>query len=300
MKILITGANGQLGLTLQDVFSDHDLILTDRDELDITDADAVDNFVETKKPDVVINAAAFTNVDQAEIDKDLAKKINLDGASNLAAAAKKVDAVFFHISTDFVFDGEKTTPYLETDEPNPLSIYGQTKFDSEKAVARIGGKYFILRTAWLYSPFGKNFVKTMAKLGREKDEIKVVSDQIGCPTYAFDLALAIKQLLNLVLNNETIEQLNNIPAFGLYHFAGDGECSWFEFATEIIKLTVGKAKVLAQTSEEYAKNRDGVTAKRPAHSTLNCDKIRALGVETPKWNDSLKKCIEILSKNKEI
>ena len=286
MKILITGANGQLGLTLQEVFSAHDLLLTDRDTLDITDNVAVDSFVNEKKPDVIINAAAYTNVDQAEIDKELAEKINLDGACNLAKTAKNFQAIFFHISTDFVFDGKKTKPYFETDEANPLSIYGQTKFDSEKAISEIGGRYFILRTAWLYSPFGKNFVKTMAKLGQEKDEIKVVSDQIGCPTYAFDLALAIKQLLSLALDNKNI--------FGLYHFAGAGQCSWFEFATEVIKLTAGKAKVLPQTSEEYEKNRDGITAKRPRYSVLNCDKIRALGVKTPNWQDSVKNCLKIL------
>lgn len=297
MKILITGAFGQLGETLKDVLSDHELILTDRDQLDITNAEVVNAFVEEKKPKVIINAAAYTAVDQAEVEKDLAKKINLDGARNLATVAKKIGAIFFHVSTDFVFDGKKSTPYLETDKANPLSVYGQTKYDSEKAVSEIGGKYFILRTAWLYSPFGKNFVKTMAKLGQEKDELKVVSDQIGSPTYAFDLAMAMKKLLDLVFSNKTIEQSNNDSVFGLYHFAGAGECSWFEFATEIIRSTGGKAKVLPQNSAEYARSRDGITASRPAHSVLNCDKIRTLGIETPGWKESLKKCLEIPKSN---
>jgi dTDP-4-dehydrorhamnose reductase len=288
MKILITGANGQLGLTLQDVFAGDDVILTDRDELDITNAEAVENFVDVKKPEVIINAAAYTAVDQAEIDKELARKINVDGAKNMAAAAKNVDAIFFHVSTDFVFDGKKSTPYVETDEPNPLSFYGQSKFDSEKAVAKVNGKYFILRTAWLYSPFGKNFVKTIAKLGREKDELKVVSDQVGCPTYAYDLAIAMKQLLDK-------------KDYGLYHFAGAGECSWFEFAKEVVKLSDGKAKVLPQTSFEYAAGRgETLTAERPAHSPLNCEKIQKLGIKTPAWQESLAKCIEILKQNNEL
>ncbi|MCX6810268.1 MAG: dTDP-4-dehydrorhamnose reductase [Candidatus Berkelbacteria bacterium] len=285
MKILITGANGQLGLTLQDVFAGSDLILTDRDELDITDAKTVNNFIDTKKPEVVINAAAYTAVDQAEIEKELARKINVDGAKNLAAAAKKVDAIFFHVSTDFVFDGKKSKPYVETDETNPLSYYGQTKLESEKTVAEVGGKYFILRTAWLYSPFGKNFVKTIAKLGSEKEELKVVSDQIGCPTYAYDLAIAMKMLLDKT-------------EYGLYHFAGDGKCSWFDFAQEIVKLSGGKAKVLPQTSFEYAASRgETLTAERPKYSPLNCKKIQKLDVKTVPWQESLAKCIEILKEN---
>ncbi|MCX6812250.1 MAG: dTDP-4-dehydrorhamnose reductase [Candidatus Berkelbacteria bacterium] len=288
MKILITGANGQLGVTLQDVFAGSDLVLTDRDELDITDAAAVDNFVAVTKPEVIINAAGYTAVDLAEIEKEAARKINLGGGENLAAAAKKYDVIFFHISTDFVFDGEKTEPYLETDKPNPLSVYGQTKRDAETVIEKVGGKYFILRTAWLYSPFGKNFVKTFVKLGAEKPELKVVADQIGCPTYTYDLALAIKKLLTADFQLPTI--------FGLYHFAGAGECSWFEFAKKIVELSGGTAKIIPQTSYEYAAGRDAVTAERPKHSVLNCDKIRKLGVKTPVWQESLQKCIEILKK----
>lgn len=304
MKILITGANGQLGKTLQDVFAGNDLILTDRNELDITDAQAVENFVEIKKPEIIINAAAYTAVDQAEIDKELARKINVDGARNLAAAAKKAEAIFFHVSTDFVFDGEKTKPYIEDDGPNPLSVYGQTKLDSEIAVTGIGGKYFILRTAWLYSPFGKNFVKTIAKLGVEKDELKVVSDQISCPTYTYDLAMAMKELV--VCSQGSVDQDNQLlttnhqPIFGLYHFAGAGVCSWWQFAEEIVKLSGGKAKVLPQTSYEYATSHgETLTAERPKYSSLNCDKIHKLGINTPPWQESLAKCLEILKQNNE-
>ena len=178
-------------------------------------------------------------------------------------------------------------------------------------MAAVGGKYFILRTAWLYSPFGKNFVKTIAKLGREKEELKIVSDQIGCPTYAYDLALAMKQLIDLVPSNQVIEQpvstgtsqggSSNDSIFGLYHFAGTGECSWFEFAQEIVKLSDGKAKVIPQTSYEYAASRgETIIAERPKYSPLNCDKIEKLGIKTIPWQESLAKCIEILKQNKEL
>ena len=301
MKILITGAKGQLGLTLQDILSDHELILTDQEELDITNGPAVMTFVEENKPEIIINAAAYTAVDKAEEEVELAKKINVDGAKNLAAAAKDFDALFVHISTDFVFDGRKSTPYTEADQPKPLSIYGQTKYDGELAVeatmqsesrpegiGNIGGKYFIFRTAWLYSPYGKNFVKTIAKLGKEKEELRVVNDQIGCPTYTYDLANVIKTFLNK-------------KDYGLYHYAGAGQCSWWQFATEIVRLSGGTARVLPQLSADYAASRgDAITATRPAYSVLNCSKIQKLGIELVPWRESLKKCIEILRENKEI
>jgi dTDP-4-dehydrorhamnose reductase len=279
MKILITGAKGQLGLTLQDVLKKHELVLTDREELDITDSQTVDNYISKSKPDIIINTAAYTAVDKAEEEKELAESINALGPKILAEAAKKNKAIFFHISTDFVFDGKSKTPYIEDDEPKPVSIYGQTKYDGDLAIKEIGGKYYILRPAWLYSPFGKNFVKTMIKLGQERDELKVVADQIGCPTYTYDLANAIKFIID-----------HNFSAdFGLYHFTGDGSCSWFEFATEIIKLSEGCAKVLKITTKEY-----GAPAARPAYSVLNCTKIKALGVKTYPWQKSLRKCLEIL------
>ena len=299
MKILITGSKGQLGQTLEDVLSENDLILVDRDELDITDKSTVERFVDAEKPEAIINAAAYTAVDKAEEEAELAKNINVDGAKNLAEAAKKVGAAFFHISTDFVFDGKKDLPYTENDKPKPLSVYGKTKYDGEKAVQKIGGRYYILRTAWLYSPYGKNFVKTIMKLGQEKDELKVVADQIGCPTYSYDLADTIKQFVSrqssVVSSKEKSDQLpaaGGRPPYGLYHFAGDGFCSWFEFATQIIKLSGGKAKVFKTTAEEY-----GSPAARPAYSVLDCSKIKLLGIKTVPWQESLKKCLKILKNN---
>lgn len=283
MRILITGSNGQFGLTLTDLLSKHDLILTDREELDITNSGAVNKFVSKAKPNTIINAAAYTAVDQAETEKDLAYKINFTGPKNLASVTKKIGAIFIHISTDFVFDGKKKSPYKETDLPKPLSVYGQTKYDGEKAVEQIGGKYYILRTAWLYSPYGKNFVKTIIRLGQEKDELKVVADEIGCPTYTYDLASAI---------NKIIEK-KSLPPFGLYHFASNDFCSRFEFASEIVKLSGGKAKVSKTTAKEY-----GLPASRPAYSVLDCSKIKSLGIKTVPWQESLKKCVDILKANK--
>lgn len=290
MKILITGAKGQLGQTLEDVLSGHDLILVDREELDITDNEKVEKFVEAKRPEIIINCAAYNAVDQAEEEPEIARKINAEGPKNLAETAKKQDLLFFHFSTDFVFDGKKETQYTEEDQPKPLSKYGLSKYGGEQVVATLGGRYFILRTSWLYSQYGKNFVKTIMKLGGEKDELKVVSDQIGKPTYTYDLAFAVRELIDKVNNSSPEEE----SLFGLYNYADDGECSWYEFAKEIVKLSDGKANVLPQTAYEYAASREGITADRPAYSSLDCEKIKKLGIKTPPWQESLKKCIEIL------
>jgi dTDP-4-dehydrorhamnose reductase len=295
MKILITGAKGQLGQTFSDVFAGHNLILVDRDELDITDLEKVENYVEAKKPEVIINCAAYTAVDKAEEEPEIARKINAEGAENLAKEAKKINSILVHFSTDFVFDGKSDIPYSELQTPSPLSIYGKTKFEGEKMVFAVGGRYFILRTSWLYSQHGKNFVKTIAKLGLEKDELKVVSDQIGSPTYTYDLAFAAGDLISQANSSK----LKADSLFGLYNYSNDGECSWFEFAKEIVKLSGGKARVLPQTAYEYATSREGVTAERPAYSPLNCDKIKKLGIKTLPWQESLAKCIEILKSNKE-
>jgi dTDP-4-dehydrorhamnose reductase len=305
-RILIAGAKGQLGQTFQDVLSGHDLILADREELDITDAKKVDNYLEAKKPEIVINCAAYTAVDKAEEEPEVARKINSLGAKNLAEAAKKMDSLFFHFSTDFVFDGDSGIPYNELQTPRPLSVYGKTKLEGEKLVAAVGGKYFILRTSWLYSPHGKNFVKTIAKLSHEKDELKIVSDQIGSPTYTYDLAFAVKQLSQMLEAGSLTKKpppsaLRPQTPFGLYHFSGEGECSWYDFAKEIVQLANGKSKVLPQTGYEYAASRgDNITAERPSYSVLNCGKIHKLGIKTPLWQGSLKKCIEILKNNKEL
>jgi len=298
MKILITGAKGQLGQTFQDVFAGHNLILADREELDISDSEKVEKYVEAKKPEVILNCAAYTAVDKAEEEPEIARKINVDGVKNLAQEAKKLDLIFVHFSTDFVFDGRENSPYSEEDQPNPLSVYGKTKYQGEQAVADTGGRYFILRTSWLYSQHGKNFVKTIMKLGQEKDELKIVSDQIGKPTYTYDLAFSVRDLIDFSVAQPHAP--NSQKFYGLYNYANEGECSWYEFAREIVKLSGGKAKILAQTAYEYAASREGVTAERPAYSSLNCDKIKKLGIKTPPWQESLTKCIEILKSNKEL
>lgn len=261
MKILVTGANGQLGRCLQDVLvnTDHEVFALDRAGLDIGDAEAVNQVIGQHQPQVIINAAAYTAVDKAESEPELAARINTLGPENLAKAAELHQALLIHISTDYVFDGNKTSPYTEEDATNPQGIYGQTKLDGEHAVQQHCSRYVILRTAWVFSEYGNNFVKTMLRLGKERDELSVVSDQIGCPTYAGDIARAC---LN-VLQEDTL-------AYGIYHYVGQEVCSWYDFADKIMDLghkyqIIGtKPKVVAIGSDSYP-----TPAKRPKYSVLS-------------------------------
>ena len=259
MKVLLTGANGQLGRCFQDkVPNEWQLIAADHDVLDITNTEHVESFVKQYQPDVIVNAAAYTAVDKAESEAVIARKINAQGPYNLAIAANKNNARFYHISTDYVFDGEKTKPYLTTDQTNPLGVYGKTKLQGEQLCLKVNPNVTIIRTAWVFSQYGNNFVKTMLRLAKERSELKIVNDQIGCPTYAGDLAYCIIQLI----------KQNNIP--GIYHYCGDEVMSWFDFA----KLIISKAyelnmipklpKLSALSSYEYP-----ALVKRPAYSVLN-------------------------------
>ena len=275
---LITGANGQLGTELSKLLPD--AIRTDVDELDITRAHDVDNFVKKYHIDTVINCAAYTAVDKAESNENLAEKINVVGPRNLAHAAQRV----IHISTDYVFDGTGYRPYTPDDKTNPISVYGKTKLDGEMAVLYNARIPIIIRTAWLYSPYGNNFVKTMRKLGTEKESINVVADQIGSPTYAGDLADAIVKIL---------PQMNKKNR-GIYHFTNMGVCSWYDFATETMELSGLKCVVNPISSAEYP-----TPAKRPFYSVLDKSKIKnTFGLEIAHWKQSLKKCIEQLESQK--
>ena len=245
---LVTGAKGQLGTELSKILPD--AIYTDVDELDITKSSAVMKFVKSNKIDTIINCAAYTNVDKAEDDEKLAKSINLYGISNLA----KTDAKIIHISTDYVFNGKNYKPYTPLDKPNPISVYGKTKLFGKNSLFWSNRNAIVIRTAWLYSPYGNNFVKTMRKLGAEKDEINVVADQIGSPTYAADLAAAIVKI---------IPQMNEKNT-GIYHFTNMGVCSWYDFATEIMELSGLKCKVNPISSAEYP-----TRAKRPFYSVFH-------------------------------
>lgn len=277
MKVMITGAHGQLGRCLQDRLagSGHEVVAAGRAELDITSEGAVSSFVSAARPDVIINAAAYTAVDKAEAERDLAFSVNEDAVANLAKAANQIGALLVHVSTDYVFDGTSSAPYRDTDSVNPMGVYGESKLAGEKA-AQQSQRHIIVRTAWVFSEYGNNFLKTMVRLGREKDSLSVVNDQIGTPTYAGDLAGALIGLAELQ------------PEHGVYHFNGGAECSWYEFAEAIFG-------VCSELSEDFfspevrpiPSSEFPTPAQRPAYSVLNAGKLAAVGVDSGDWRAAL-------------
>ena len=283
MNILVTGCNGQLGNVIRDrqpLYPHVQWYNTDVAELDITDRDAVDRFVTENHIDGIINCAAYTAVDRAEDDVEKAKLLNVTGPANLAAAIEQIGGWLIHISTDYVFDGNHCTPYTEDEPTNPMSVYGKTKQEAEVAVMQLCRQTMVIRTAWLYSEYGNNFVKTMMRLGREREQLKVVYDQIGTPTYAGDLADAILTIVNKGINP------------GLYHFTNEGVISWYDFTKAIHELTsITTCEVLPIRSEEYP-----TKAHRPSFSVLDKQKIKAAyGICIPYWRDSLQHCIHLLN-----
>ena len=277
-NILITGANGQLGHCLRDLATEHQekyrFFYTDVEELDITDAAAIDKYVVDNQIAIIINAAAYTAVDKAEDDEENAYRINCTAVGNLAKASKQHGLFLIHISTDYVFSGNSCVPYVETDTPAPQSVYGSTKLAGEKAILESGCRAVIIRTSWLYSEYGNNFVKTMLRLGAEREEVRVVCDQIGGPTYAGDLAKVIFRLLELSPVGEQME---------IYHFANEGVCSWFDFAKAIMELGGRQCQVKSIPSSDYP-----AKAHRPPFSVFNLGKIKsATHLDIPYWRDSL-------------
>lgn len=275
-NILVTGANGQLGRALRrKSFSFLDEVFyTAIEELDVTDYDAIEKFVVSHEIDTIINCAAYTAVDLAENESEKAERINTKAVENLAKVARKEDCLLIHISTDYVFDGLSTVPYTEKDTPAPKTVYGKTKWAGEQAIMKSGCWYIIIRTAWLYSCQGNNFVKTILHLADERSEINVVNDQFGSPTYAEDLADAIIAIMN---NEERIEHE------GIYHFSGEGECSWYDFALQIVAMAHKNCKINPVTTAEYP-----TKAMRPAYSVLDNTKIKKVfGIKIPDWKESL-------------
>ena len=286
MNILVTGANGQLGNEMQLVSkgSEHRFIFTDVADgyikLDITSLDAIREMVRQEKIDVIVNCAAYTNVDKAEADYAMADLLNNTAAGNLAVAAKEAGATLIHISTDYVFQGDRNVPCQEDWVTNPLGVYGRTKLAGEQSVQKSGCNYIIIRTAWLYSPFGKNFVKTMRTLTATKDTLKVVFDQVGTPTYAADLAAVIYHII----------ETNQLDKQGIYHFSNEGVCSWYDFAKLICTLSGNTCDIHPCYSSEFPS-----PVERPHFSVLDKRKIKTtFGIEVPYWIDSLKKCISRL------
>lgn len=290
MNILVTGANGQLGREIRDrsgALSDN-FIFTDVNGipgcdtvyLDITNRDAISIIVESERIDAIVNCAAYTDVDKAEKDVVLAKMLNTDAVANLAAVAKKHGVTLVHVSTDYVFSGEGNTPIRECDAPDPRSVYGSTKLSGELAIASSGCNSIILRTAWLYSPYGKNFVKTMRELTSSRDSVKVVFDQVGSPTYAGDLADAILHII----------ETGQLSKSGIYHFTDEGAVSWFDFAQEICALSGNECEIIPCLSSEFESK-----VRRPAFSVLDKTLFKkTFAFRIPYWKESLKKCISRL------
>lgn len=290
MNILVTGANGQLGREIRErsASSSNNFIFTDVSEipgqdtvyLDITNENAVSIIVGSEKIDVIVNCAAYTNVDKAEGDVDLAKMLNTDAPSNLARVAKRYGATLVHISTDYVFSGNGCIPLKESDSPSPRSVYGSTKLSGELAIASSGCRSIILRTAWLYSPYGKNFVRTMRELTCSKPSVKVVYDQVGSPTYAGDLADAIIHII----------ETDQLSKTGTYHFAGAGAVSWFDFAQEICRQCGNSCEISPCLSKDFESK-----VERPHYSVLDTSLFRnTFSFGIPYWKDSLEKCISQL------
>ncbi len=285
-NILVTGSNGQLGSELKELFSGKsvsNVIFTDQAELDITNSDAVFKFLNSNNISIIINCAAYTAVDKAEDEPEICSAVNSVAPGILANASSALGIFLIHISTDYVFDGKGPVPYKENHPAAPAGVYGVTKLSGELAVSESGANYVIIRTSWLYSVYGNNFAKTILRLAQERDSLNVVFDQVGTPTYAADLAGVI---LNIV-NNVEDDLKNGInPRFpsGVYHFSNEGVCSWFDFATEIVKLSGSACKVKPVTSDLFPSK-----AKRPSYSVLDKSKIKLhTGIEIPYWRDSLK------------
>lgn len=281
MKVLVTGVKGQLGYDVVNELARRDIeyVGVDVEEMDITDYGQVKSVITESRADAVIHCAAYTAVDAAEDNEDICHKVNVDGTRNIAKVCRDLDLKMIYISTDYVFDGQGTEPWKPDDERRPLNVYGQAKYEGELAVQRMLEKYFIVRISWVFGLNGKNFVKTMLNLGRERGAVSVVDDQFGSPTYTYDLA---KLLVEMVISDK----------YGVYHATNEGVCSWYEFACEIFRQAgMADVKVTAVDSGAFA-----VRAKRPGNSRMSKDKLVEMGFERlPRWEDALGRYLKELS-----
>ena len=286
MVILVTGASGQLGQSLQYIakdYQDYEFIFASSKDLDITNQEKVTHFFNNHNIDFCINAAAYTAVDKAESEIEKAQAINVAGPKNLAIACKNNNVKLIHISTDFVFDGASKKPYLETDTVNPLGVYGATKWEGELEIMKHMSEFFIIRTSWVYSQFGNNFMKTMLRLASERDSLNIVSDQVGSPTNAVDLAKAILQIINYF----QLPKPNTQNLFGIYNFSNEGMTSWYEFAKEIFRINSISIEVNPIPTEAFP-----TPAKRPKYSVLDKSKIKnTFNIGIKSWQESLQQII---------
>ncbi len=288
-KILVTGKNGQVGWELQRALASlGQIIALDSQGMDLSDVDAIRRKVREVAPDIIVNPAAHTAVDKAESEPDLSMAINGTAAGVLAEEAKKLDALLIHYSTDYVFNGSKTSPYVETDTPDPQSVYGKTKLAGEQAIQAVGGKHLILRTSWVYGVHGGNFVKTILRLAKERSELRIVADQYGAPTWARLLAESTAQIIGKYSEEKS----------GVYHLTPGGRTNWHQFAEEIVRLARQYDDALKDkplTIHPIATHEYPLPAKRPANSSLSTEKIRkTFGLELPQWDADLAKCVRLL------
>jgi len=290
MFVLVTGANGQLGKTLNRLVNEnkmeHRFIFATKDQLDLTDFQNIRSYIQKNQFDVIINCAAFTAVDKSEVEKNQANLVNHLSVKNIAEIARDNSIKLIHISTDYVFDGLKTEPYIEKDIPSPINVYGKTKLDGEIAImSSMATDAIIIRTSWLYSEYGNNFLDTILSLAQKRKELNIVSDQVGSPTYAYDLAISILK----IIENRKFFETSHISE--IFHYSNDGKCSWYDFANEIVNISGLECSIKSISSKDYPQ-----TAKRPKHVLLDKSKIRnSFGLEIIYWKDSLNNCIQALS-----
>jgi dTDP-4-dehydrorhamnose reductase len=288
-NILVTGANGQLGSELRVLSNDldHQLYFTDIEELDLRDIDQIRKFFKGRKIDICINCAAYTAVDKAETDINNAIAINVTAVRNLAEICALYETLLIHISTDFVFDGSNNKPYLETDRAKPINVYGQSKYEGENQALKENDATIIIRTSWMYSTFGTNFVKSILKAGKDKGDLNIIFDQIGTPTYAADLAEAVLQIIEKVLRKGKSDLSGYL---GVFHYSNEGTTSWYDFAVEIFKLAGIDCRIKPIHTFEYP-----TASKRPYYSVLDKTKIKStFGLTIPYWRESLKVCMKKL------
>ena len=303
MKILVTGSRGQLGQAIMHSshINEHEFIFSARPTgdtcsdfrpLDITDPAAIDDLVRKEEIDVIINCASYTNVPQEENEPDAARKANVESVAYLARAAKANDALLVHISTDYVYDGNTDTPYTEAATPNPLNEYGRTKLAGDEALKEIGCKYLIFRISWLYSPYGKNFLKTILKKSKEAPSISVVDDQTGTPTYAGDFVDAIFAAIKTTTMEPVAETDGNADVHALFNYSNEGQCTWYEFAKEICRQSGSDCTVTPCKTEDYPAN-----VQRPRYSVLDKTKFKeTYNKDIPHWKESLAKCLKEIEK----
>ncbi|MCW0982261.1 dTDP-4-dehydrorhamnose reductase [Agrobacterium sp. BT-220-3] len=293
MRLVVTGKNGQVVSALQALGNDNlEIVPLGRPELDLARPETVAKAIRDAKPDVVVSAAAYTAVDKAENELDMAFTVNRDGARAVARAASDIGVPVIHLSTDYVFDGTKATAYVETDPTGPTSVYGRSKLEGEQAVSEITDNYAVLRTAWVYSEYGSNFVKTMFRLAESRDEVNVVADQFGCPTSANDIAAAIVAIA------KKLEEDSAAHLRGVFHLAGTGETNWAEFAKQIFAFSAengGKPMIIKDiTTAQYP-----TPARRPANSRLDCSKLEEVyGIRLPEWQTSTRAVVAALTQSK--